>query len=366
MIANNILIAPQWFFDDSGQFNTEYYFFYLFNKVPFISSFRNLLQNIDSVQSNLIKTFGSSNVELIHAHKTEISKQDMEDDKDSIFHDPKVMNSFVYSINNEVLVELINKNFRVLYPKESDQTLIDTIVSLIKKPESDTLAPKQFAMITNEMGYLSLNYFDIKKIDIQLTKHYNDDFIIAHEKIERFIDAPNKTGLVLLHGLYGSGKTSYLRYLISTMNKRFIYVPTDLMNVFNNPDFVPFIAGFPNSVLIIEDCEKMITKRSLKNSSPGLINLLNMSDGLLGDAMKLKVILTFNAPIQDIDPALMRKGRMVVRYFFDKLSPKKSLNLLNSLQVPIIEERAMTLADIYNPEANEVQATASESIGFLR
>jgi ATP-dependent 26S proteasome regulatory subunit len=42
----------------------------------------------------------------------------------------------------------------------------------------------------------------------------------------------------------------------------------------------------------------------------GLINILNNSDGLLSDELCIKFICTFNAPLKDIDEALLRKGRL--------------------------------------------------------
>jgi hypothetical protein len=114
----------------------------------------------------------------------------------------------------------------------------------------------------------------------------------------------------------------------------------------------------PNSILIIEDAENIIHDRHdvVKSSNQAVSNLLNMSDGLLGDAIHQQIICTFNCDIHNIESALVRDGRLVLEHKFDKLSVEKARRLYEKLGVNNKDEdirEPMSLAEIYartNPD----------------
>ena len=111
---------------------------------------------------------------------------------------------------------------------------------------------------------------------------------------------------------------------------------------------------YPNSILIIEDAENIVLDRKENlNPNQAVSNLLNLSDGLLGDAMHLQIITTFNCQMKAIDPALLREGRLVVEHKFDKLSVDDARRLCNELQIAGAEtiDQPMTLAEIYAKKA---------------
>ena len=83
----------------------------------------------------------------------------------------------------------------------------------------------------------------------------------------------------------------------------------------------------------------------------GLVNILNISDGLLSDELCIKFICTFNAPLKDIDEALLRKGRLAARYEFKDLTTDKVNQLIKEEGLDIPQQtHPMTLAEIYNYE----------------
>jgi hypothetical protein len=111
---------------------------------------------------------------------------------------------------------------------------------------------------------------------------YNDDFLDIHKLITDSLMSKGKNGLILLHGIYGSGKTYYLRHLMSNIDRKFIYFPLNMIDSISLPEFLPFISQQPNAVLILEDCESLLAprERGMGNAS-ALSNLLNLGDGLL-------------------------------------------------------------------------------------
>ena len=118
------------------------------------------------------------------------------------------------------------------------------------------------------------------------------------------------------------------------------------------PDFLPFLMEYPNSILIIEDAESVILDRQLQNSmsTQAVSNLLNISDGLIGDGIRQQIICTFNCDVRSIDPALRREGRLVLDYKFDKLSVENARRLCVQLDIPDHDNdisEPITLAQVY-------------------
>ena len=108
----------------------------------------------------------------------------------------------------------------------------------------------------------------------------------------------------------------------------------------------------PNSILIVEDAENIVQDRTdvVKSTNQAVSNLLNMSDGLLGDAVHQQIICTFNCDLRNIDSALLRDGRLVLEHKFDKLSPENARRLCEKLGVDLKNEEIhepMTLTEIY-------------------
>lgn len=188
-------------------------------------------------------------------------------------------------------------------------------------------------------------------IDLQ----YNNTLKHEDEKIKAFIAKENKSGLVILHGEKGTGKTTYIRHLISSNpEKRFVFVSPEVMKCFGDPSFTTFIETLNNNILILEDCENVIRDRANSDYQGSVVStLLNLTDGLISDDCDIKFICTFNADINDIDSALLRKGRLVSMYEFEELSLEKTKKLLKHIYPDKDKKdwanltKGLSLADIY-------------------
>ena len=121
----------------------------------------------------------------------------------------------------------------------------------------------------------------------------------------------------------------------------------------------------PNSILIIEDAENIVRDRSQASLLPNqaVANLLNISDGLLGDAMHQQIICTFNCDFKGVDPALLRDGRLVIEHKFDKLSIENARRLWVELNIPgngdDIHE-SISLAEIYARKNASVEKSSND------
>jgi len=214
----------------------------------------------------------------------------------------------------------------------------------------------------NFVGYhLKPMKVDFKNINIDL--NYNDDLKDIDKVIIKGLKdlkLKNK-GLTLLYGPPGTGKTTYIRSLAKRVkNKKFVLVPTNLTANLTEPTFLDFLSRMENLVLIIEESEQVLMKRDIKDNS-SISNILNMSDGLLGDCINFKIIATFNTELKNIDDALLRKGRLLAKYEFKELSEEKAKILKNKIGAEHVKSNL--LSEIYNPE--DISFTSEkEKIGF--
>jgi hypothetical protein len=191
--------------------------------------------------------------------------------------------------------------------------------------------------------------------NIDLTLNYGSKFPETDKTIQDRLNN-NKSGLFMFHGLPGTGKTTYIKYLASKVDRDFIYIPTTMVETFtSDPNCLSVLIQKPNSVIILEDAEKAIMKRHGDGmDSSAVSSLLNLSDGIMSDILKTSVILTYNCPKNEIDSALRRKGRLQVDYEFTALNTTDSKKLAKSLKYckKTIDSisKAMSVADIYNLE----------------
>lgn len=208
-------------------------------------------------------------------------------------------------------------------------------------------------MVSQEYGNFSFSKFQInlpETFNIEL--NYGGEFSKVNEKIIKSLHE-NHSGLYMFHGIPGTGKTTYIRYLASVLKKDVIFFPTSFIDEITNPAILNLLRKKQDCILILEDAEKALTKRHLSDQPSLVSTLLNMTDGILGDVLKLNVIVTYNCDRQDIDEALLRKGRLKAEYSFGGLSKENAEKLIKKLDLDIKAEDNMTLADIFYAKSDE-------------
>ncbi len=276
--------------------------------------------------------------------------------------------SYLIKVRDKLLLFVANYKISFYYAKDIDFENIKNIIEIIKQSKKEKKHKKKFYMVSrnnhSEYGF-DFRRFNIKKQEIDITTNYNDDFREVDNTIRGFLNTNKSNGLVLLHGKYGTGKTSYIRNLMNTVNKRFIFLPLDMMDNISNPNFLPFISQYRNSVLVLEDCETLIKTRDGGRIDNALVNLLNLGDGLLSDALAIKLVCTFNADLKEIDQAILRKGRLIARYEFKELELVKAKALAIKLKIKNNIDKPLTLAEIYNLEKKDFSKLKNDKkIGF--
>ncbi len=247
-----------------------------------------------------------------------------------------------------------------------DEAFVSSIVAMIAKfKEPNRRKPLEINLIVQERGNLDLKALEIKRTKLDLNLFYEDDFVQVDSIIRQRMKRQQDKGIVLFHGLPGTGKTTYLRYLIGQIKKRVLFVSPSVAGNLMNPNFIQLLLENPNSVLIIEDAENIIMDRRTTNDS-SVSNLLNISDGLLSDFLNVQLICTFNSSLTLIDEALMRKGRLIARYEFGKLGIEKAQRLSNHFGFENRVTKPMSIAEIANQHERSESAQRIEVMGFRR
>ena len=272
-------------------------------------------------------------------------------------------NPYLYMINKQMKI-LIYENY-ILYPIKYQLIYSENINNFFIKLKkifrrflvlpSDEKS-KCGIILQNNYGFY-VNNFDIKEVKVNIDKHYNDSFKEPYESILNGLKKDEDNSLFLFRSEPGCGKTYLIRHLIDTVKERdFIYLSPTLLNELDNPQFLPFaINQLTNKILVIEDGEKILQKR--QNGNGFVSTLLNLSDGILNDLLKLKIIVTINCSIDEIDPAIMRKGRIHTFYEFGPLDVDKCRNLGFDVDKPT------KISDLYN-DASITEINEKRKIGF--
>ena len=231
--------------------------------------------------------------------------------------------------------------------------------------EKQRRKPLEINLISRGKNGLELKQLEVKRTKLNIDLFYEDNFKEVDAVITKRLAKNKDKGIVLLHGLPGTGKTTYLRYLIGKIKKRVLFVSPSVAGDITSPDFIQLLVSNPNSVLIIEDAENVIMDRKLSGNA-SVSNLLNISDGLLADFLNVQLICTFNSSLTMVDSALMRKGRLIAKHEFGKLSTEKSQRLSDHMGFQNTITKPMTIAEIANPNEKEYRTEKVRVMGFRR
>lgn len=351
-------------FDSYNDFERSSFFTVCFDKIASKLLLETPLEVSKSNMEEVIKTidFKSQEIEVVFKH------WNTEDTKNA---------DFSKDFPSEYLLKSTSKNLVIWLSLEVDVLTVDflydhadaelekwvlstnhklrTKFGLSRTPVFKVLSRNSSNFYTEEVR--------TEGFESDISKMYNDDFNEINDLIEASL-VVDKAGLILLHGVPGTGKTSYIKSLISKHeNKSFIFIQNEFINELLHPDFISFLLKHQNSILIIEDAEKVLTSREQVNESSVVSTILQLTDGLFSDYLNIKIICTFNTGIDKIDKALLRKGRMIAYHEFKPLVPEKADELLRSMDHKT-SNTEMTLADIFNNQNKNFDQTEKRKIGF--
>lgn len=178
-------------------------------------------------------------------------------------------------------------------------------------------------------------------------------------------------GLTVLTGAPGTGKTTLIRSLAQWLSAShmFYFMPAARFVGIESGEIVNFWADENRhsklrKILILEDAESVLQRRAEDNREK-VASLLNLTDGMMGDALGLHVVCTLNCELSDLDPALLRPGRLIGQREMGLLPIDEARHLAAHLGCPLPAGPA-TIAEILHGK-NEPATSPQKprrSLGF--
>jgi SpoVK/Ycf46/Vps4 family AAA+-type ATPase len=329
----------------------------LYAKAVFVKMFKKLPNIITINQLDRDKAYTYIATELKNhirqeLNKTEVSCNDKKEEKEQT----------IFILRNEVVIDLSGYYCEINYSPKGALLAQQLKDALVGKKKRQKRKPLEINLVTTGQNGMKLSEMEVKRTTLDIGSQYGDDFRDVDQLIRTRLNKKNDKGIVLLHGTPGTGKTTYLRYLIGRIKKKILFLSPEVAANITSPSLIQLLIDNPDSVLIIEDAENILMQRQAGHDS-GVSNLLNISDGLLSDCLNIQIICTFNSAISSVDQALLRKGRLIAKYEFGKLPAEKAQALSDKLGFETNVSKAMSLAEIFNQTEKEY-APERSLIGF--
>jgi Domain of unknown function (DUF5925)/ATPase family associated with various cellular activities (AAA) len=193
---------------------------------------------------------------------------------------------------------------------------------------------------------------------------------------------PSRGGqLILWHGEAGTGKTFALRALAWEWREwcQFHYIVDPdsffgqhadyLISVLLQPavplmvgqgGFGPVIAFHdydgsdggdsdekPWRVLVLEDTGELLSADARERAGQGLSRFLNVVDGLIGQGLRVLVLVTTNEEIRQLHPAVARPGRCAANIEFAPLSREEAERWLSAHELEATADGSRSIASLY-------------------
>lgn len=215
--------------------------------------------------------------------------------------------------------------------------------------------------ITNEDGCLSIKNVGIVKLPL-IEENYHENVISDYKYVCEVFNSPSPSGRIcILNGPPGTGKSSLIKSALSDINGIFVIIPSNMIDVLDKPDFLPTLIDTKNTynkpiILIVEDGDSALVPRKSNNMSL-ISSILNLSDGIVGSIVDIRIFITTNSNIKDIDEAVSRPGRLCKNISIDPLEyefANKVYKRLTDESKNLEKNDFYTLAEVY-AIANDVK-----------
>ena len=242
---------------------------------------------------------------------------------------------------------------RLLQNSKVVKKYVDIVLDQYKESEQEDESTPKISLLAYGLSGFYTREFELPKLNSDIKYNYSDKVWEDFEFIEQ--ELRHKThGLVLLSGIPGGGKTNAIRYLCGSLQEDFnvLLVQPEIAKNIGDVSFQNFLIDLTNGsekkyILVFEDAENLLSPDASGVRNSAVTNILNITDGIVGDILQVRIICTFNTDYSKIDSALRRKGRLIKHIEVNELNSTEIANWCEFNNVPVPNEQAISLADLY-------------------
>jgi len=117
-------------------------------------------------------------------------------------------------------------------------------------------------------------------------------------------------------------------------------------------------------LLVFEDTGELLTKTAKAETGQGLSRFLNVVDGLIGQGLKIVVLVTTNEDYDSFNKAVIRPGRCRAKIDFKNLTKQEAKAWAEKHNLPV-PDRDQNLADLYALKNEQIKNEETrQTIGF--
>lgn len=223
----------------------------------------------------------------------------------------------------------VNCSFLDREPFDAVSTYVNANVTSEKK------TGQVYALVSTRQGY-ELRGIGVAAVNLE-RDNYTPEFLAAYDHIIKDLGSDAPCGRIsLFDGPPGTGKSFGIRALMSMEGVTFVVLPPAIVAELAGPALIQTLLSHREEnegqamVLLLEDGDDVVATRGGDNMSH-ISTLLNLTDGIMGGLLNIKVIATTNAVREDLDPAILRPGRLCRRVHLGALGPEQSERVLARL-----------------------------------